>query len=174
MAIHNAFPGKPIVISEYGYCQCKPDRTGGDRRTAEILKSHTEAYRKYPFVAGAIFFSYNDYRTHIGDKGLGVYKQRVHGVVDLYGARKPSYETLREESSPVEMLEADFANGTLKVSLQVRDSIPSYPLKKYRLRIIVHGYDNLPMESHSAEIRDLAPGKHSAPNSRCLRRTRLK
>ena len=28
LAIHNAFPGKPIVISEYGYCQCKPDRTG--------------------------------------------------------------------------------------------------------------------------------------------------
>ena len=159
LAIHNAFPGKPIVISEYGYCQCTADRMGGDKRTVEILKSHTDLYRKHPFVAGAIFFCYNDYRTHRGDKGLGAYKQRVHGVVDLFGARKPSFETLREESSPVEMLEADFDKETLRVNLKVRDSIPSYPLKNYRLRIIVHGYDNLPMESHSAEIRDLAPGE---------------
>lgn len=159
LAIHEAFPGKPIVISEYGYCQCRPERTEGDRRVVEILKSHTEAFRRYPFVAGAIFFSYNDYRTHIGDKGLGAYKQRVHGVVDLFGARKPSFEELGKESSPLESLKADFSRGILRVRLQTRDSLPSYRLKKYRLRIIVHGYDNLPMESHSMEIEDLVPGE---------------
>ena len=30
--IHVAFPGKPIVVSEYGYCACTPDRPEGLRR----------------------------------------------------------------------------------------------------------------------------------------------
>ena len=28
---HRAFLDKPIVISKYGYCECTPDRTAGDR-----------------------------------------------------------------------------------------------------------------------------------------------
>jgi beta-galactosidase/beta-glucuronidase len=157
-AIHRAFPGKPIVISEYGYCQCMPERTEGDRRAAEILRSHTRAYRKYPFVGGAIFFSYNDYRTHIGDKGLGAYKQRVHGVADLSGKRKPSFDALRKESSPVSELKIDFNGGKLAVNLAVRNSLPAYSLKGYRLRCVAHGYDNLPMESHEIELSELVPG----------------
>ena len=48
-----------------------------------------EVFHDADFVAGLIFFCYNDYRTHIGDRGLGPCNQRIHGVVDLYGARKP-------------------------------------------------------------------------------------
>ncbi len=57
--------------------------------------------RAHPAVAGMIFFDYNDYRTHVGDKGVGALQQRVHGVVDVFGRRKPSFAALREESSPV-------------------------------------------------------------------------
>ena len=42
--IHAAFPGKPIVISEYGYCACTPDRPEGDEQRMEILRSHDAAY----------------------------------------------------------------------------------------------------------------------------------
>src|SRR5664279_1724148 len=31
-----------------------------------------------------LFFCYNDYRTHVGDRGMGALQQRVHGVVDVY------------------------------------------------------------------------------------------
>jgi beta-galactosidase len=102
--IHRAFPAKPVVISEYGYCACTKDRPENDRRRLEILQNHNRVFRGYPWVGGLIFFCYNDYRTHIGDKGLGVLKQRVHGVVDVFGARKPSYEVLRRESGPVEKI----------------------------------------------------------------------
>jgi hypothetical protein len=34
----------------------------------------------------------------------GALKQRVHGVVDLYGTHKPSFDALRSESSPVKQL----------------------------------------------------------------------
>ena len=102
--IHAAFPDKPIVISEYGYCACTAERPEGDERRREILRSHDAVFRERDYVAGLIFFCYNDYRTHIGDRGTGVLRQRVHGVVDVWGNRKPSYDLLREESSPIEEL----------------------------------------------------------------------
>ncbi len=37
-AIHRAFPDKPVVISEYGYCACTADRPEDDARRAEILR----------------------------------------------------------------------------------------------------------------------------------------
>ncbi len=90
--IHAAFPDKPIVISEYGYCACTADRPEGDERRREILRTHDEVFREQDYMAGLIFFCYNDYRTHIGDRGTGVMRQRVHGVVDVCGNRKASYD----------------------------------------------------------------------------------
>ena len=89
------------MISEYGYCACTPDRPEGDSARVAVLLDHDKVFRQRDFVAGLIFFCYNDYRTHVGDRGVGVMQQRVHGVVDVYGARKPSYEVLRVEASPL-------------------------------------------------------------------------
>ena len=61
--IRKAFPGKPIVISEYGWCECKPETSVGDTARVGIVNSHTEVLREFPEVAGAIYFDYNDYRT---------------------------------------------------------------------------------------------------------------
>ena len=69
--LHAAFPGKPVVISEYGYCACTEDRPEGDEHRIDILRSHDAALRSKDFVGGAIFFCYNDYRTHVGDRGVG-------------------------------------------------------------------------------------------------------
>jgi len=159
--IHRAFPGKPVVISEYGFCECTPDRMGGDVRRIEILRDQTNICREFDFVAGAIFFDYNDYRTHVGDKGVGPLKQRVHGVVDLYGNRKPSFEALRQESSPVESLRIDVTERTLNVSLTTRRTLPAYTLEGYTLRWIVFGFDDLPMEQGSRPLSTLAPGQQA-------------
>lgn len=156
--IHAAFPEKPLVISEYGYCECTPDRLGGDPRRIEILTSHTEVYREFKYVGGAIFFDYNDYRTHIGDKGEGVMKQRVHGVVDLYGNRKPSFQTLRNESSPVQFLELNRQGKTVVANLRTRETLPAHTLRGYTLRLIVYGFDGLPMERKETPLPDLEPG----------------
>jgi beta-galactosidase len=160
--IRRAFPGKPIVISEYGYCECTPERLGGDARRIEILRDHTHVFGEFDCVAGAIFFDYNDYRTHIGDKGIGVLKQRVHGVVDLYGNRKPSFQALRQESSPIETLRLEAESGALKVTLQTRKTIPAYTLSGYRLRWIVFGFGDLPMEEGTTLLPKLAPGEQAA------------
>jgi beta-galactosidase len=100
--LHVTFPEKPLVISEYGYCACTEPES--DDHCIEILRSHDAVIRSRDFVAGVTFFCCNDYRTHVGDRGTGALKQRVQGVVNIFGDRKASYEALREQSSPVEFI----------------------------------------------------------------------
>ena len=157
--IHQAFPDKPIVISEYGYCACTPDRPEGDARRIEILRDHTRVCRETEYVGGLIFFCYNDYRTHIGDKGTGVMKQRIHGVVDLFGARKHSYEVLRLESSPVESLECHGIPSLFAIRLRTRNSVPAYTLNGYKLRGILYGYGDIPLEQQEFELSALKAGE---------------
>ena len=160
-ALHAAFPDKPIVVSEYGYCACTPDRLEGDERRMEILATHQNAFRSRDFVAGAIFFCYNDYRTHIGDRGLGPYRQRVHGVVDLYGAQKPSYQLLQRESSPIESLTLQPLGNRFEVQIKTRRDFPMHTLNSYRLRGIVFGQGNIPVEQQEVILPHLTPGSET-------------
>jgi beta-galactosidase len=158
-AIHKAFPDKPIVISEYGYCACTEDRPEGDAKRINVLGEHDRVYRGLDSVAGLIFFCYNDYRTHIGDKGRGVMKQRVHGVVDLYGNRKASFDALRRESSPVQSLDVTGLPAKLQVTLRTRDLVPCYTLTGYKLRAVIFGFGDIPIERLELALPRLAPGE---------------
>ena len=163
--IHAAFPGKPIVVSEYGYCACAPDRPEGDEKRVEILRSHTTALRSKDFVAGAVFFCYNDYHTQMGDRGVGPLQQRVHGVVDLYGAQKPSYELLRRESSPIESLtvhhELIKSHALIQVLIKLRRDFPAYTRRGHKLRGLFFGAGNIPVERQEVNIPDAAPGSET-------------
>ena len=160
--IHRAFPDKPIVISEYGYCACTPERPEGDAKRAAVLRVHDRVFRERAYVAGLIFFCYNDYRTHIGDKGAGVMKQRVHGVVDLYGARKPSFDVLRRESSPVAAIELTGPPAHLEATVRTRETVPAYSLRGYRLRAVAYGPGNIPLERFEAPLPELRPGQQTS------------
>ena len=157
-AIHLAFPGKPVVISEYGYCACTADRPEDDARRARILETHNAVFRDHPWVGGFIFFDYNDYRTHIGDKGSGALKQRVHGVVDVFGARKPSFAVLQRESSPVESLDVRPDGAALVAVVGTRKDLPAYTLSGYKLRWTVYGNGGIPLERGETLLPSLAPG----------------
>jgi beta-glucuronidase len=156
--IHRVFPGKPLVISEYGYCACTPDRPEGDNARIAVLLDHDKVFRQRDFVAGLIFFCYNDYRTHVGDRGLGALQQRVHGVVDVYGARKPSYDVLRQESNPLESCNVDGKGGELTVQLKTRIVTPAYSLRGYTLRAVVYGFGDIPVERVETPLPDIEPG----------------
>jgi beta-galactosidase len=160
--IHRVFPAKPVVISEYGYCACTPDRPEGDGARISVLLGHDSVFRQRNYVAGLIFFCYNDYRTHVGDRGKGALQQRVHGVVDVYGAPKPSYEELRSESSPLERFEVVGRAGELQVQLKARGSVPAYTLRGYRLRTVVYGFGQIPVERLETKLPDLGPGQQKS------------
>ena len=156
--LHAAFPGKPVVISEYGYCACTDDRPEGDERRIEILRSHDAVIRSKDFVAGAIFFCYNDYRTHVGHSGVGALKQNVHGVVDLCGAKKASYEVLRRESSPIESLAVENHLNAFHMRLQSRHDVPMYSLRGYKLMGTFYGEGDVPIERQEVELPEIVSG----------------
>lgn len=160
--IHSAFPGKPVVISEYGYCACTADRPEGDGHRIEILRSHDAVFRSKDFVAGAIFFCYNDYRTHVGYSGLGALKQNVHGVVNVCGAQKASYDVLRRESSPVESLTVENHLNTFQLALKTRHDIPMYKLRGYKLRGTFYSAGEIPIERQEVELPEIAAGAESS------------
>jgi beta-glucuronidase len=109
-------------------------------------------------VAGAIFFCYNDYRTHVGYRGLGALKQNVHGVVDLFGAQKDSYEVLRRESSPVESLTLQNHLNSFKLEIRTRHDVPAYTLRGYKLRGTFYGQGDIPAERCEVELPEMAAG----------------
>jgi beta-galactosidase len=156
--LHAAFPGKPVVISEYGYCACTDDRPEGDERRIEILRSHDAVIRSKDFVAGAIFFCYNDYRTHVGHSGVGALKQNVHGVVDLCGAKKASYEVLRRESSPIESLAVENHLNAFHMRLQSMHDVPMYSLRGYKLMGTFYGEGDVPIERQEVELPEIVSG----------------
>ena len=158
--IRDAFPSKPIVVSEYGWCECQPTIMPGDDNRVDIVNSHTEVFRELPNVAGAIYFDYNDYRTLVGDKGTGAMMQRVHGVVDLYARRKPSFAALRIQASPIEHLSVlQVGDGLYRLTICARKQLPGYILRGYRARWVVFGYEDLPMHGIVSQLPDLHPGE---------------
>lgn len=89
---YNKIGNMPSLVSEFGLCE--PKFSGGDERRTEILLQRITIYRKLENMVGYVWFSLNDYRTHIGEDGQGRFKQRIHGSTDLYGKEKPSYKVL--------------------------------------------------------------------------------
>ncbi len=159
--IRRAFPDKPLVISEYGWCECQESIPPGDANRVKIVNEHTEVFRESGDVAGAIYFDYNDYRTLVGDKGTGALRQRVHGVVDLYAQRKPSFDALRVQASPVEEFRLELAGDEIQLRIVTRTTLPAYTLRGYRVRWLFHGYDDVPVEGRLDRLADLMPGSET-------------
>lgn len=130
-SIHKHHPEKPIVISEYGLCE--PAFSGSDPRRIEHMLTHTAIYECKPYVAGAIYFSLNDYRTFIGEEGTGKRRQRVHGLMDLDGNPKPSYNYLRNLFSPIKLasMKTSANKSELNVTIFIPGGMPSYALTGY-------------------------------------------
>jgi len=160
--ITKAYPDKTLVISEYGLCECSPSHPFGDGNRIEILRTHTNEFRKSKSIAGAIFFCYNDYRTIIGDKCRGAFQQRIHGVVDLLNRRKPSWQVLREESSPVKSIaiterEPNRFNIEI-VTRSLENDLPAYTLRDYSLIWTAYNKYDQPIESGRKILPKLPPG----------------
>ncbi len=171
------YPHKSVVISEYGLCECNPDFEKGDTFREDVLSSHTGEYKKADNVAGAIFFSYNDYRTHMGDVGEKSFKQRVHGVVDIYGNHKPSWQAFREAASPLSHFElVRSESDEISVNIQTRSlkDIPAYTLNEYMLIWTVYDETGLPVKSGKQILPTLAPGERYQASFPVLKKKTLR
>jgi beta-galactosidase/beta-glucuronidase len=155
--IHAAWPDKVVVISEYGFeshwnvpwgppsssldpaqYYVIPEDTPGDLEEADhqrqlVIAEQMEVFRSKPFVAAAIFWTYQDYRTPSGF---------IMGVVDAARNRRPSWSVLREEYAPLRIESVTFgmasdggqrATVALRVRGPVEEDLPAYTLRGYYL-----------------------------------------
>jgi beta-galactosidase/beta-glucuronidase len=155
--IHKTWPEKTVIISEYGFephwnalwgpptsdlnaddYYFVPEDTPSDSEDADLvrrqlIKEQLELFRSKPFVAGAIFWTYQDYRTS---------SNIVMGLVDFNRNRRGSWEVLREEYAPALIDSLSFSSeidGKLvaTVNLHTRGPVdvdmPAYTLRDYSL-----------------------------------------
>jgi beta-galactosidase/beta-glucuronidase len=179
-AVHEAWPDKPVVISEFGFEPRWNDLIGrpshamdaadyyvfadelpseseqADALRQQVIREQLEVFRSRPYVAGAIFWTYQDYRTPSGF---------VMGVVDAERVRRGAYEVLREEYSPVLVQSVAAAAGSeggseLVVALRTRglDDIPSYTLSGYSLLWSISASDGDILERGEISLPVLEPG----------------
>ena len=163
--IHKTWPDKTVIISEYGFephwntlwgpptsslnaddYYFVPKDTPSDSEESDIVRrqlitEQMEIFRSKPFVAGAVFWTYQDYRTR---------SNFIMGLVDFERNRRGSWEILREEYSPALIDSLTFSpisddkRGTT-VSLHTRGPIdvdmPAYTLRDYSLHWAVTSPD---------------------------------
>ncbi|MEN9909037.1 MAG: hypothetical protein RLZZ540_2186 [Bacteroidota bacterium] len=135
------YNNKPMTISEWGLCE--PAHKGGDPRRIKEMAEQLKIYGSKDYVAGAIYFCLNDYRTHMGEDFTYAYPLRVHGVCDIFSNPKPSYYALKKESSPVIIKSVEVKNGTANITLSGKTTIPSYTLRNY---VIVCGNQKITID----------------------------
>jgi beta-glucuronidase len=140
-------PDKPITPAEFGLCE--PAWPGGDKRREEIFLEKMDCYRKYPSIAGTIYFCLNDYRTQVGEDGRGKMKQRIHGSTDLYGQPKASYYVVKKEYAPVIIERKQSA-----IYLTCRNDLPSYEVRGYYIQL-----EKVGGELKRVDVPNLRPGE---------------
>ncbi|MBQ3926070.1 MAG: hypothetical protein II706_03670 [Bacteroidaceae bacterium] len=168
--LDSALHVRPLFITEAGLCE--PAFTGGDATRIDDMLYHIKEWQKWPFVCGYIYFCLQDYRTQMGEEGLGKWRIRRHGVTHTNLSPKASYHVLRQLMSPIEIVEVkpahaqknegslagqyevDDANRDANIVLQVKNTIPSYILRGYQLR-----YADFSGRQQTINLPDMLPGE---------------
>ena len=164
--IHETWPEKTVIISEYGFephwnalwgpptsslnaeeYYFVPDDTLSDSEAADIVRrqlitEQLEIFRGKPFVAGTIFWTYQDYRTR---------SNLIMGLVDFNRNRRGSWKVLREEYAPALIDSLSLSPSTdgkriAMLALHTRGPVdvdmPAYTLRSYSLHWAVTSLDS--------------------------------
>ena len=167
--IHAAWPDKVVIVSEYGFdshwnaywgplsstldpseyyfiAEDMPgDSEEADVQRQMVVAEQMEVFRNKPFVAAAVFWTYQDYRTPSGF---------VMGVVDAERNRRGSWRVLREEYTPVLIESMAFAptigdarsaTVVLRTRGPIEEDLPAYTLRGYSLQWTVTSADSREM-----------------------------
>jgi beta-glucuronidase len=162
--IKSAIKQRPLLITEHGLCE--PYFTGGDSRRIDEMLFHIREWCKQPFVIGYIYFCLNDYRTQMGEEGIGRFKIRRHGLTDFSLKPKSSYQVFRQLASPIDITRVERSGkSNATVVIRVKEQIPEYTLRSYKIRF--HTSDDQlceillpelqPGRSHTVELPRINP-----------------
>ena len=157
------FPDKMFIISEFGTPGVfATDTVEADKLRVHILQQQLDVFEKYDWIAGAIFWCYQDYRSH-RNLWPGLKQGYVdHGLVDEYRQRRPSFFAWEKRTSPVLMTARwKYTNWyqtggfDLVISRRPLSQLPSRPLKNYWLRWELRDGEGKLLHDGNFELADL-------------------
>lgn len=138
--LNRDYPSKMVIISEFGAAGFfEPNETQGDRLRTSIMREQLAEFAKRDWIAGAIFWCYQDYKSH-RNLWPGLTEGQVSmGIVDADRQRRPSYDAWRKLNAPA-TITASFNDWykvptafTMTVKSHTESQLPSYSLRDYRV-----------------------------------------
>jgi beta-galactosidase/beta-glucuronidase len=164
--IHELWPDKVVIISEYGleagwtsawwmgdtsgmntpeYYYIEPGVPPYSEdvyaQRHQLILEQMDTFRSKPFVAGAIFWTYQDYRSEMEFR---------MGILDINHEPTPIWDVIREQYSPVlidsvvvseENDSKQMAAVSLRTRGPVQEDMPAYTLRDYSLHWAVTSAD---------------------------------
>jgi beta-glucuronidase len=159
------FPDKMVVISEFGLAgPFAPDTAQADRLRVATLRDQLDEFARHDFVAGAVFWCYQDYKSH-RNLWPGLTTDWVEmGLVDENRQRLPSYEAWKERTSPARLSVA-WTRGEggrptgfrANVERRPPSEMPSHELRGYRLEWEARDHDGTLLAGASEDLPDVGP-----------------
>jgi len=133
--IDTLFPHKMVIVSEFGYpgffAKTPPE---ADPARIKTLREQMPVLAARDWIAGAILWCYQDYKSR---RNLWPGQEEgyvEHGVVDEMRQRKPSYEVWKELNAPARIDAHWVRPGFLAtVTPRAQQNLPYYPLHNYVL-----------------------------------------
>jgi beta-glucuronidase len=139
--IEKGYPGKMVIVSEFGVpgIFATNPATADELRVATIRR-HLALFARHDWIAGAILWSYEDYRSYHNLRAQQDDEYVDHGLVDKDRQRKPSYFVWQRENEPAQLeLSWNYdAKGTpdgfiAGIARRPETDLPSYELLNYHL-----------------------------------------
>jgi beta-galactosidase/beta-glucuronidase len=153
------YPTKLVIISEFGWPgPFSKDSAAADKDRIGNILSQLMAFAHAPFVGGAIFWTYQDYRSSRNLWPGQVDGYVDHGVVDQFRQRRPSYAVWQDFNEAVSThidwrMGPDGPQGfSLLATPHIVGLLPSYPLIGYGLRWRVVGTDGVVLNAGEAPL----------------------
>lgn len=160
--IDRTYPDKAVIISEYGFPgPFARNPTEADRERIANMRQQLDAFAARRFVAGAIFWTYQDYLSHQNLWAGETAGHVEHGVVDENRQRKPSYNAYEQRHVPLGCQlswltdSAGLAGFRAVLQRNAVTQLPSYPLQGYRAEWRLQDRDGRRVFEGSQPLPDL-------------------
>jgi beta-galactosidase/beta-glucuronidase len=135
------YPDKLVIISEFGWPgPFSADAVAADKDRIDNLANQMAAFERRPFVGGAIFWTYQDYKSNRNLTRGEVEGYVDHGLVDQNRQRKPSYAVWERRNRALDLAAtwrvgpAGLEGFTATAAPVAAGRLPSYALIGYTAR----------------------------------------
>jgi beta-glucuronidase len=155
--VHQRYPGKPIVISEFGLREDKV-KSPDDRR--RYFREAIAVMRQRPFIAGASVWTFQDYRSRFPDTAPNGY--RPWGLVDPDRTPRDGYQIVAGEFAAARIVATPLSRVgdriVASVSVEARSDFPARSLSGLTVRF---RQAEAPNVADVRPLADLAPGRRA-------------